>query len=190
LAPVPTFTPTPSATPTSQTAPLGNIRFWADHDSIQAGHCTRVFWHVSDVRAYWLNGQAGVGDDGSFQTCPCQDETHRLRVVERDGSEQNLSLTIKVSGQCGAPGPPSDTEPDVRFRADHKTIEAGSCTRVYWHVSNVSAYWVNGQAGVGDDGSFETCPCQDETHALRVRLQDGTEQNLTLTIEVSGQCEG
>jgi hypothetical protein len=145
---------------------------------------------VSDVSAYWVNGQAGIGDDGSFQTCPCQDETHSLRVVRRDGVEQHLSLTIKVSGQCGTPGPSSEAQADIRFWADSESVQAGSCTRVVWHVSNVGAYWVNGRAGVGDDGSFQTCPCQDETHTLRVRLRDGTEQSLSLTIRVVGECGG
>jgi hypothetical protein len=66
---------------------------------------------VSNVQAYWVNGQPGAGDDGSFQTCPCQDETHTLRVAKRDGSEQSLSVTIRVSGQCQAPPPPQDTTP-------------------------------------------------------------------------------
>jgi hypothetical protein len=57
-----------------------------------------------------VNGQPGAGDDGSFQTCPCQDETHNLRAVRSDGSEQNLSVTIRVSGQCEAPPPPPPSE--------------------------------------------------------------------------------
>jgi hypothetical protein len=191
LTPTPTLTPsqTPTTTPTS-TPQLENVRLWADDESVQAGDCTQVFWHVSDVSAYWVNDQAGVGDDGSFQTCPCQDETHSLRVRLRDGTERKLTLTIKVSGQCGTPKPPSDAQADIRFWADGESLQAGSCTRVHWHVANVSAYWVNGQAGVGADGSFQTCPCQDETHSLRVQLRDGSEQNLSITIKVAGQCGG
>jgi hypothetical protein len=106
LTPIQTWTPTPSptpiptVTPPSRTLPSGNVLFWADDQSIQAGNCTRVYWHVSKVRAYWVDGRAGVGDDGNFETCPCQDETHTLRIQRRDGTMQNLKLTIKVSGQC------------------------------------------------------------------------------------------
>jgi len=82
------------------------VRLWADAESVQAGSCTTVHWHVSNINAYWLNDEPGVGDDGQFQTCPCQDETHTLRAVLRDGSEQNLSVTIQVSGQCVTPPPP------------------------------------------------------------------------------------
>lgn len=103
--PTPTFTPTPTTPP-----PPSDIRLWADSENVKAGSCTTVHWHVSNVQAYWVNGQPGAGDDGSFQTCPCQDETHTLRAAKRDGSEQNLSVTIRVSGQCAAP-PPQDTTP-------------------------------------------------------------------------------
>lgn len=106
--PTPTFTPTPTIPPPP---PPSDIRLWADSENVQAGSCTTVRWHVSNVQAYWVNGQPGAGDDGGFQTCPCQDETHTLRAVKRDGSEQNLSVTIRVSGQCAAPPPPSDTTP-------------------------------------------------------------------------------
>jgi hypothetical protein len=106
--PTPTFTPTPTIPP----PPPSDIRLWADNENIQAGKCTTIRWHVSNVNAYWIDGQPGAGDDGSFQTCPCQDETHSLRAVKRDGSEQNLSVTIRVSGQCAAPpAPPQDTTP-------------------------------------------------------------------------------
>ena len=104
--PTPTFTPTFTPTP-----PPADIRLWADQDTIQAGSCTTVRWHVSNINAYWVDGKPGAGDDGSFQTCPCQNETHTLRATLKDGSEQNLSLTIHVSGQCQAPA--DTTSPSV-----------------------------------------------------------------------------
>jgi hypothetical protein len=97
--PTATFTPTP--TPTSTPLP-GDVRLWADSENIKAGSCTTVRWHVSNVKAYWVDGKAGAGDDGSFKTCPCQAETHTLRAAMRDGTERNLSLTVHVSGQCQA----------------------------------------------------------------------------------------
>jgi hypothetical protein len=109
----PTEEPTEEPPPPAEEPPPADIRFWADDEEIEAGSCTTVRWHVSNVSAYWVNGQPGAGDDGSFQTCPCQDETHTLRLTRSDGSEQNLSVTIRVSGQCEAPPPPpsEDTEP-------------------------------------------------------------------------------
>jgi hypothetical protein len=106
ITPTP-ITPTPiTPTPVTPPPPESEVRLWADAESVQAGSCTTVHWHVSNVSAYWVNGEDGVGDDGQFQACPCQDEAHTLRAVLRDGSEQNLSVTIRVIGQCITPPPP------------------------------------------------------------------------------------
>jgi hypothetical protein len=111
-APTPTFTPKPPPLTTEAPPPAAELRFWSDDESVQAGSCTTVRWHVSNVQAYWVDGKPGAGDDGSFQTCPCQDEAHTLRVTRGDGSEQTLSVTIRVSGHCEAPPPPpEETEP-------------------------------------------------------------------------------
>jgi hypothetical protein len=104
--PTPTYTPTPTGTPTMPPPPPADIQFWADSDNIPAGSCTTVHWHVAHVKAYWVDGHPGAGDDGSFQACPCQEETHTLHVAKVDGSEQDLAVTIHVSGECAAPPPP------------------------------------------------------------------------------------
>jgi len=137
--PTPTITrepPTPTSTPTIPPPPPSDIRLWADSENVQAGKCTMIRWHVSNVKAYWVNGQPGAGDDGSFQTCPCQDETHTLRAAKRDGSEQNLSVTIRVSGQCATPPPPSDTTPppvpSPAVPADGLEIDCKSSQTLVW----------------------------------------------------------
>ncbi|MFB0534284.1 MAG: fibronectin type III domain-containing protein, partial [Anaerolineae bacterium] len=118
----PTSTNTPTSTPTN--TPTADVRLSVDNDQIKAGQCTTVRWHVENVQAYWVNGQPGAGADGSFQTCPCQNETHRLRAIKMDGSEVNLEVTIHVSGQCAPPpdttGPPAPSpiapnDPDKYF---------------------------------------------------------------------------
>jgi hypothetical protein len=107
--PTPTFTPSPTPSP-----PPADIRFWADPENIGAGGCSTVYWHVSNISAYWVDGQPGAGDDGSFQRCGvCADEQHQLHVVKQDGSEEDHYATIHVSGQCITPTspPPQDTTP-------------------------------------------------------------------------------
>ena len=70
--PTPTWTPArPYPTHTPTPVPMAaDIRLWADQDTVQAGSCTTVRWHVSGVRAYWVDGDAGAGDDGVRQICP------------------------------------------------------------------------------------------------------------------------
>jgi len=89
---------------------------------------------VSNVNAYWVNDKPRVGDDGSFKTCPCQDETHTLRAVKRDGSEQTLYVTIRVSGQCPTPTPPPPPPedkigPDISALETHESSLDNSCSQ-------------------------------------------------------------
>jgi len=140
----PTATPTatatdmPTLTPIPTTPP--DIRLWADAQTVQAGSCTTVRWHASAVSAYWIDGQAGAGDDGSFQTCPCQTETHTLRALPPGGGEVNLSVTILVSGQCGGPPP----VPSPYVPADGLTVDCRSEQDLVWvpvsHPVSVSYY--------------------------------------------------
>jgi hypothetical protein len=179
--PTPTFTPTPTGTPTmppppppteAPPPPSADIQFWADNDNIQAGSCTTVRWHVANVKAYWVDGNPGAGDNGSFQTCPCQEETHTLHVVGADGSEQDFPLTIHISGECAAPPPPpQDTEgpriEDVGLRAQG-TADTGCRAYGYSRVSDPSGVgwaqlhysldgeeWYSADMGDRGDGYYE-----------------------------------
>jgi hypothetical protein len=100
IPPTATFTPTPV-----RRLPVADIRFWVDNVSVAAGSCTTLRWHVTNIKAYWVDGQAGSGDDGSRQVCPCQDETHVLHVVKSDGSQQDYQVSIDVKGTCVTPTP-------------------------------------------------------------------------------------
>jgi hypothetical protein len=86
-----------------------DIQFWADSNIVAAGACTTLRWHVTGVQAYWVDGQPGAGDDGSRQVCPCQTETHTLRAIRLDGSQQDFQVTIRVRGQCVTPTPTATT---------------------------------------------------------------------------------
>lgn len=102
VTPLPTGTPTP--TPTTYVPPLpAEISFWADSESIRAGDCTHIRWHVANVSAYWVDGEGKTGSDGSKKVCPCEDKTYTLRVRKTDGSEQSFHVTVHVSGSCYTP---------------------------------------------------------------------------------------
>jgi hypothetical protein len=108
--PPPTARPTDTPTPTPTPLPDVVIQFWADAQQLSAGTCTTLRWHVENVQAVFLNG-TGVPGDGTHQTCPCANETHVLTVELRDGSQEQRSLTLQVSGSCVTPTTPPDTTP-------------------------------------------------------------------------------
>jgi uncharacterized protein YraI len=90
------------------------------------------------------------------------------------------------------PPTPTSTKPPpgpivVNFTADDTDLNEGECTKLRWHVENVTAYWVDGDAGAGDDGKKDVCdPVGTTTHILRIQKPDGSTQDFTVTITVKG----
>lgn len=112
----PTETPTvplpPTATPTQ---PPGHvIEFWADAEEVEAGTCIMLHWHTANVQAVYLDDIPRTGD-GVYGTCPCSDETYTLNVFLQNGSKEQRTIAIRVTGSCEPPTPePTDTpKPDT-----------------------------------------------------------------------------
>jgi hypothetical protein len=195
-------TPTPTQPPPGPSK--AQITFTADRYTLKRGECTTLLWSVQGGFGVDLDGQP-VSRSGQKQVCPQQTTTYWLSVDEGDKLKRS-ELVISVEGaeqpppptETPTPSPPTETPPpsttptpppaDIRFWADSDNVPAGSCTTVHWHVVNVKSYWVDGQPGAGDEGGFETCPCQEEMHVLHVVKADGSEQDFSLTIHVSGEC--
>lgn len=161
----PTLSPTPKPTPTAPTPtptptpPIpADLRFWVDRDTVQAGECTTVRWHVSGVRAYWVDGNAGAGDDGDMEICPCDDETHTLHVVKADGSEHDLSVSVSTRGECAAPPPPppgDDEGPSIEeaWLEPRGTSDTGCRVFAHAQVSDESGVgWVRFHWAIDGDG--------------------------------------
>lgn len=185
---VPTDTPTPTRPPPPDTSQV-HVVFTADRQSLNQGECTTLRWSVQGGLGVELDGRV-VERTGQSEVCPPQTSTYQLSVNEGDSLNWS-TLYIAVDGaeppalpQEPAPGQPSD----VRFWAENEDVSAGSCTTLHWHVTNVRGYWLNGQAGAGDDGSLQTCPCQTETHTLHVVKADNSEEDYHVTVHVSGEC--
>jgi RNA polymerase sigma-70 factor (ECF subfamily) len=85
------------------------------------------------------------------------------------------------------PTPTPSLAPYIEFRADATSVQASTCTTVYWRTEHVQAVFFNGQ-GTPGIGSHQTCPCANETHTLDVLLYDGSHDVRQLTIQVSGAC--
>lgn len=192
IPPTATFTPTPAARPTPTPTPVWVVTLTADRTSLRSGECAVLQWAVrGDAAIVALNGQA-VNPSGQSRACPAQTTVYTLAATRRDGVRTQRAVTIAVQATAPTPTPTLvrrlPAAADIRLWVDHPSLAAGSCTTLRWHVANVQAYWVDGQAGSGDDGSRQVCPCQDETHTLHVVKSDGSPQDLQVTIHVQGQC--
>ncbi|MBN1428947.1 MAG: hypothetical protein JXB07_11225 [Anaerolineae bacterium] len=99
-------------TPTIPPPPAPVIQFGANSDTVDAGSCTTISWHVENAQAVAYDGTA-VGPDGYSPTyCPCAAETHTLTVTGLNGAVETRSFTIQVNGSCAPPPPPDDpTDP-------------------------------------------------------------------------------
>ena len=95
--------------------------------------------------------------------------------------------------QCGppvpdaTPTPPPTAAPVIQFWAEPTEIEAGSCTRIRWHVENVQTV-IFGGIEQSFDGSYEDCLCSDQRYTLRIVNLDGSEEERQVSIDVSGAC--
>ncbi|MFZ5908848.1 MAG: hypothetical protein ACOYYU_02385, partial [Chloroflexota bacterium] len=89
------------------------VEFYASPSSVNAGNCATLHWDVSGTEQVYLDG-AFVYFRGMQDYCPCESETHTLRVIAPDGASEDHSARIEVSGSCSAPPvtepPPSDTD--------------------------------------------------------------------------------
>lgn len=114
--PPPTLTPTP--TPPPPTAPPASptpiptpfVRFWATQTTVQAGQCTTLQWETREIREVYLDGVGVPGISGKT-VCPCENETHTLRVFYRDNTSQDFTVTLNVQGVCTPPPPGSTATP-------------------------------------------------------------------------------
>jgi len=100
--PTPTPTPVPGATETPRPGP--SVNFWADEPSLDAGDCATIQWQTENVRAVFFNGTAVTGQ-GAQTFCPCETQTYTLSVAYRDGTSEDFTVQLTVSGACEDPGP-------------------------------------------------------------------------------------
>jgi hypothetical protein len=97
-----------SAPPPEESESL--IQFWADPDTIQAGDCTDIRWHVENVKKVIFGG-VEQALDGTYQDCLCKNQTYTLTVVHLDQSEEKRKANVLVNGSCEVPEPEEDTTP-------------------------------------------------------------------------------
>jgi len=159
---------------------MPNPNFRADLPTVQPGQCTTLRWDVDEIAAiYFFDGanETGVGGHDSRQVCPQQTTTYRLRIVNRDGTQEYYDLTVGVGTAY------------INFWVDHPMIAPGQCTTLRWDVREVQAVYLNvgnGDEGVVGQGERQVCPPGTATYYLKVIHRDGNQETRTVTVNVSG----
>ncbi len=135
----PTDTPTPEVSPTPTEEPTG-IEFEVSPTSIQGGDCVTVSWNVSGVKEVYVD-DLPVGGEGSFQDCPNNTTTYRLRVVNQDNSQETQEIQVEVTNPVSVKSSGTlEMEPGDTLDIDDGDIPGDDFV---WDVDD-------------DDGSLET----------------------------------
>ncbi len=152
VPPVIPITPTLTDTPTPVPAPVANVNFWADPETIDAGKCTDIRWQAENVKSVVFGG-VEQEMEGIFNTCLCKNETYTLTVIHLDDIEEKLRVNINVVGTCvdtKAPPAPVQMAP-----GNGASLTCRSYQDVSWGAvsdeSGISQYQVNAQRHSGDN---------------------------------------
>ncbi|GAB4503636.1 MAG: hypothetical protein Fur0043_06280 [Anaerolineales bacterium] len=173
----PTWTP-PSPVTLTPVAPGITVEFFGDPSSVNAGNCYTLHWDVTGTDQVYLDG-AYVYAHGMDERCPCETESHTLRVVSPDGTSQDYYARIDVYGSCTPPTtepppPPSDT-----------TGPSINSFSVFWNgCSLYGAADVSDPSGVYDVEFWYNL--NDAGWNIIAMSQSGTEWTSQVGVETSG----
>ncbi len=154
----PTLEPSPTPTPTLTITPVPTpiINFWAEPESITAGQCSKLNWHVENVQQVIFGG-ISQAFDGSFDACLCETTVYPLTVQLLDGSEERHTVQINVTGSCVTPTVPDTTPPPaplLQKPANGVSLSCVASTTLMWSEVNdpsgISQYQIEAQRHSGD----------------------------------------
>ncbi len=74
------------------------------------------------------------------------------------------------------------------FWADKYRLAQGECTLLHWNIQNVRSVYLNGASVTGVEDRRE-CPGETTAYVLSITLNDGTRQDLRLSIAVQTSSE-
>ena len=151
--------PTEEETAVEEDIPAeGSIQFWADPETIEAGSCTDIKWHVENVKQVIFGG-AEQAFDGTYQDCLCKNQTYTLTIINQDETEEKRKLNITVTGSCETPEPEQDTSPPPApvqaVPANGLSLDCKPNQNLVWKPVNdesgISQYQVQAQRHSGDN---------------------------------------
>jgi pSer/pThr/pTyr-binding forkhead associated (FHA) protein/uncharacterized protein YraI len=160
----PTATPTPTSTPTATGEPVV-VQFEVSPQTIQGGECVRVRWNVTGVKEIYYQDD-GVTGNGDLIECPKDDETYRLRVVKKDGSEQVEERDVEVVNPIVSTGT-IRVDPNQTVDFDDGKIPGNDFT---WSVSD-------GTRRFEVQGGVQLAPMSDITDLKNLTLNECANAN-------------
>ena len=114
---IPTSTPeAPTAIPTDTPIPIVGtpvIIFGADERSVPPGECTKVRWHVENVRAVYYESQAAMGDGDKEECLKNEADTFALTVILADGQTNIYTTTVDILWPTPTPSWTPSFTPEV-----------------------------------------------------------------------------
>jgi hypothetical protein len=134
------------------------VQFWAEPETIDAGDCTTVKWHVENVESV-IFGNVEQPFDGEYRACLCEGERYTLRVLHTDGTEEKYPVDITVVGTCATPTVEQDlTPPPVPSHTSPSSGSELSCRgsqTLEWQTvddpSGIAQYQVQVERHSGDN---------------------------------------
>ncbi len=86
----------PTATPTLAILGTPVVVFGPDESAVPPGECTRVRWHVVNVREVYYENLPSLGDGSREECIDKEANTYALRIVLADGQSKIYTTTLNV----------------------------------------------------------------------------------------------
>jgi hypothetical protein len=149
-----------------------------------------VSWTPPDLGDYIIAAVAysGENDPGSSDLAHIRFVQQDESPVETTATDIPLMTTPATANPTAVPPTPATTpEAMVQFWADPPTIQAGSCTTLYWRTQDVQQV-IFGGLQQPFEGSYRDCLCESQRYTLTVINLDGNQEKYTVEITVTGTC--
>lgn len=95
--------PPPTATPTLAILGTPVVVFAPDQAAVPPGECTKVRWHVVNVREVYYENQPAFGDGAEEECISDETDTYALTVIFGDGQTHIYTTTLNVLWPTATP---------------------------------------------------------------------------------------
>ncbi|MEZ4673243.1 MAG: hypothetical protein R2932_03240 [Caldilineaceae bacterium] len=106
----------PTATLTETPIPIVGtpiVIFGPDESSVPPGECTKVRWHVENVRAVYYESQAAFGDGDHEECIKDESDSYALTVILANGQTQIYTTTVGIIWPTPTPSVTPSFTPEI-----------------------------------------------------------------------------